>query len=88
MNDETKKSKPDEVALFRYGLLADLVHLAPGAPGQQKLLEKQAAKTWAIPFSTRSRPTFSPRDVAGSRLTTYCSPAPATFRRRGKGAIS
>jgi putative transposase len=53
--DDTKKTKGDEVALFRYGLIADLIQLAPGTPGQQKLLEKQAAKTWAIPGTARCR---------------------------------
>lgn len=53
--DDLKKKRADEVALFRYGVIADLTHLQPGTPGQQKLLEKQAAKTWAIPYSTRCR---------------------------------
>jgi putative transposase len=53
--DETKKSKTEQVALFRYGVIADLVHLQPGTKGLYARLEEKAAKSWPIPFSTRSR---------------------------------
>jgi transposase InsO family protein len=44
-----------EVALFRYGLIADLVHLAPGTPGLYRRLEEKAAGDYRIPGSTRTR---------------------------------
>lgn len=44
-----------EVALFRYGLIADLVHLPPGTPGLYRRLEEKAAGDYRIPGSTRTR---------------------------------
>jgi len=57
MKDETKsaESKADRVALFRWGLIGDLVHLEPGTPGLYRLLEEKAARDYAIPGSTRTR---------------------------------
>jgi len=52
---ETKKTKTEQVALFRYGVIADLLHLQPGTKGLYRMLEEKAAKTWPIPFSTRCR---------------------------------
>jgi transposase InsO family protein len=43
------------VALFRYGLIADLVRLEPGAKGLYALIEQKAASEYAIPGSTRTR---------------------------------
>jgi transposase InsO family protein len=54
MNDEAK-SKAERVALFRWGLIGDLVHLEPGTRGLSKLLEEKAARDYAIPGSTRTR---------------------------------
>lgn len=43
------------IALFRYGLIADLVHLPPGTKGlYQRFAEKTAAQ-YTIPGSTRTR---------------------------------
>jgi transposase InsO family protein len=53
--DETKKTKTEQVALFRYGVIADMVHLPPGTRGLYRMLEEKAAKSWPIPFSMRSR---------------------------------
>ena len=50
-----KKKQSEAVALFRYGLIADLTHLAPGTRGLYRLLEEKAAKDYCIPSSTRTR---------------------------------
>ncbi len=54
MND----SDPDHrhaVALFRYGLIADLVRLEPGSKGLYAQIEQKAAGEYTIPGSTRTR---------------------------------
>lgn len=43
------------VALFRYGLIADLVHLPPGTKGLYRRLEEKAAADYSIPGSARTR---------------------------------
>ncbi len=52
---DTDTNDRHEVALFRYGLIADLVHLAPGTKGLYRRLEDQAAKDYTIPGTTRTR---------------------------------
>lgn len=42
-----------QVALFRYGLIADLVHLSPNHRGLYKLLEAKAAREYEIPGTLR-----------------------------------
>ena len=54
MNDLDMK-RIEEVALFRYGLIADLVHLTPGTQGLTELLKKKAQADYAIPHSPRVR---------------------------------
>ena len=44
-----------EVALFRYGLIADLVHLPPGEKGLYQRLQEKAAAQYCIPGSSRTR---------------------------------
>ncbi len=44
-----------EIALFRYGLIAPLIHDPPPSSHQEKRLRQIAAKTYAIPASTRTR---------------------------------
>jgi putative transposase len=47
---------PDgEIALFRYGLIAQILHDPPASGRQEALLREIAAKTYQIPGSTRSR---------------------------------
>lgn len=46
---------PHQVALFRYGLIAELVRLPPGTPGLYRRLEAIAAQDYVIPGSTRTR---------------------------------
>ena len=43
------------VALFRYGLIADLVHLPPGSKGLQARLNDKARQIYVIPGSQRTR---------------------------------
>lgn len=45
----------DEVALFRYGLIADLKDLPPGTKGLGERLAQKAALRYCIPGSTRTR---------------------------------
>ena len=45
----------DEVALFRYGLIADLLHTAPGWRGLGRRLSEKAEQSYAIPGSLRAR---------------------------------
>jgi transposase InsO family protein len=54
MNDATTE-RAHEIALFRYGLIADLVQLAPGAKGLYALIEQKAAGEYTIPGSRRTR---------------------------------
>ena len=43
------------IALFRYGLIAELVHLPPGAKGLYERIREKAAADYTIPGSTRTR---------------------------------
>ncbi len=43
------------VALFRYGVIADLVHLEPGTPGITRRLDNKARQDDSIPGSRRTR---------------------------------
>ena len=43
------------VALFRYGVIADLVHLPPGSAGITERLRTKASKDYVIPGSRRTR---------------------------------
>ena len=54
MND-TPVDLRHAVALFRYGLIADLVHLPPGTKGLYRRLEEKAVGEYAIPGSSRTR---------------------------------
>lgn len=52
-DDDTKRR--NDVALFRYGLIADLLHLPSGKRGLGELLAKKAERNYDIPGSRRSR---------------------------------
>jgi len=43
------------IALFRYGLIADLVHLPPGTKGLYRRLEEKAVREYTIPRTSRTR---------------------------------
>ena len=77
------------VALFRYGLIADLVHLPPGEKGLYRKLQEKAAVAYCIPGTTRTR-------VAAETLRDWLKayrqggfealmPKPRTDRGRSRG---
>ena len=51
LDDNTRQA----VALFRYGLIADLVNLPPGTPGLGERLRAKADQDYVIPGTTRTR---------------------------------
>lgn len=55
MTHDEEMKRTEEVALFRYGVIADLVHLPPGDKGLYQRLAKKAEGEHRIPGSTRSR---------------------------------
>lgn len=55
MEHEEEKKRIEEVALFRFGLIADLVHLRPGEPGLYERLAKKAEGEHRIPGTSRNR---------------------------------
>jgi transposase InsO family protein len=65
-----------EIALFRYGLIAQLVHTPPNKGQQESLLREIAARTYAIPGSTRTR-------VSVTTLRRYLK----TYRAQGFDAL-
>lgn len=55
MTHDEEIKRIEEVALFRYGLIADLVHLRPGTQGLYQRLLKKAEGDYRIPGTTRNR---------------------------------
>jgi hypothetical protein len=45
----------EQIALFRFGVLGDLVHLQPGDKAISRLLQEKADCDYQIPFSNRTR---------------------------------
>ena len=54
MNEQPDK-RQEEVALFRYGMIADLVHLKPGTPGIYQRIKDKAKQVGPIPYSRKNR---------------------------------
>jgi transposase InsO family protein len=54
MNDPDT-DRAQAIALFRYGVIAELLHLPPGFKGLYKHLAEKAARDYTIPGSTRTR---------------------------------
>jgi transposase InsO family protein len=75
MNDPDT-DRAQAIALFRYGLIAELVHLPPGTKGLAKQLAERAARDYSIPGSTRTR-------VAGETLRDWLK----AYRRGGFAAL-
>jgi putative transposase len=75
-------TKPDtydlntEIALFRYGLIAQLIHTPPDAGQQEALLRQLASQTYQIPGSQRTR-------VSVTTLRRYLK----TYREKGFEAL-
>ena len=60
MNDADRKYR-EEVALFRYGVIADLVHLLPGTRGLSIRLREKASLNYEIPCSRKT--TVEPETI-------------------------
>ena len=59
-NEDLTVNDPDDdlrqqIALFRYTLIADLAHLPVGTPGTGAMMRAKAEKTYTIPGTTRTR---------------------------------
>lgn len=65
-----------EIALFRYGLIAHLVHTPPDSGQQERLLREIASRTYRIPGSTRTH-------VSVTTLRRYLK----TYREHGFEAL-
>jgi putative transposase len=65
-----------ELALFRYGLIAQLIHTPPDAGQQERLLREIASHTYTIPGSTRTQ-------VSITTLRRYLK----TYRAKGFDAL-
>ncbi len=65
-----------DIALFRYGLIAQLVHTPPDAGQQERLLREIASRTYTIPGSTRTH-------VSLTTLRRYLK----TYRQKGFDAL-
>jgi len=55
MTQENANELSEQIALFRYGLIADFVHLPPGTKGLYRLIRKKAERQYSIPGSSRTR---------------------------------
>ena len=75
MNDP-ETDRRQAIGLFRYGLIAELVHLPPGSKGLAKQLAERAARDYSIPGSTRTR-------VAAETLRDWLK----AYRRGGFDAL-
>ena len=49
-----RHERDTEIALFRYGLVAQLIHDPPEPGQQEQLLREIASKTYRIPYSSRT----------------------------------
>lgn len=54
MNDQ-EKQRLEQIALFRFGVLGDLVHLSAGEKAIGQRLREKAGRDYQIPFSLRTR---------------------------------
>jgi putative transposase len=72
LDDKTR----EEIALFRYGLIADLVHREPAEKGLYPLLREKAERAYEIPGSRRTR-------VAAETIRDWLS----AYRRGGFEAL-
>jgi transposase InsO family protein len=50
-----ENERDTEIALFRYGLIAQIIHDPPGEGEEEHLLREISAKTYTIPYSSRSK---------------------------------
>ena len=52
---DTDDERRQQIALFRYGVIAELVHWPEGSKGLYSRIEAKAARDYTIPASTRTR---------------------------------
>lgn len=69
---ERNQEHLQQVALFRYGLIADLLHIKPGGGELYEEIRKKAARTHEIPGTTRTH-------VASETIRTWLK----SYRRHG-----
>jgi transposase InsO family protein len=69
---EASDNLAEEIALFRYGLIADLVRLEPGSKNIYRMLRERAEHSYTIPGSARQR-------VAAETLRSWLK----AYRRHG-----
>jgi len=55
MNEQAKRKLAEEIAVFRHGVIADLVRLKPGTKGLYALIAKRAEEEFKIPGTNRTR---------------------------------
>jgi putative transposase len=72
----TQSDSRQTVALFRYALIAEFVHLSPNTPGLYSKLQEKAELSYNIPGSTRTR-------VAAETLRDWLK----AYRRSGFDAL-
>ncbi len=60
---DNKQEHLQQVALFRYGLIADLIHLPRGTKGMYERIRKKAGIEYDIPGSTRTH--VAPETIRG-----------------------
>lgn len=53
--NEQQKQRIEQIALFRFGVLGDLVHFTPGEVAIYQQLKEKAEREYQIPFTTRTR---------------------------------
>jgi transposase InsO family protein len=73
---EDAEARREQIALFRYGLIAEFAHWPPGQRGLYARLAEKAAPSYAIPYSRRAR-------VAVETLRDWL----AAYRRGGFEAL-
>lgn len=52
---ENEQDISEQIALFRFSVLGDLVHLKPGTPGIYGMYQERAAREWDIPGTLRTK---------------------------------
>jgi len=68
MEKNDRNDLSEQIALFRYGIIADFVHLAPGTRGLYEKIKKKAVPEYLIPGSRRTRVA---EETIRSWLTKY-----------------
>ena len=83
---DTPTDRRRDVALFRYGVIAELLLLPPGSPELRQAMRDKAGRSWTIPGSRRTRVAVGTmRDwLAAYRRQGFDGLAPKPRRDRGR----